>query len=139
MSLKLFSSHYNYGEALVAFSALEAGGYHPVFGNIHYCTMSFMEMEALGGVQILLPQHEHNDAKTWMTYIVKHPIKDFDPLPYRPYGRWFQVSTASFLAGFALLPLLFLPPLVLALLCGGTILLAAALKYGGWYLRLLRL
>lgn len=121
MVQRLFSQHFDYGEGLAAFSALEAGGFHPNFENYHYATLAMIEMEALGGLKINLPEQEVNDAHEWLSFLRDNPITDFDVIERPQFGkagRGIILSSLNPLALFPWLPVLFLP---LALLWIATI------------------
>ena len=123
MSLSVFRRYNNIGDGLVEFSALKAGGFDPVFQNQHYAYAFSLEMLALGGLIILLPDSEADEANEYLTSIKSEPLDDYDPLPEKKYGQWVKASFVGGLSG--LLPMLFLPILFLPsfwLLIAGVIL-----------------
>lgn len=121
MSLSVFRRYNNIGDGLVEFSALQAGGFSPVFQNQHYAYTASLEMLALGGLIILLPDSQTHDARNYLTSLKAEPLEDFDPVPEEKYGQWIKASVLGGLSG-AVLPMVFLPllflPSVLLLLVG---------------------
>ena len=75
MSLTPFKTYTSYGQSLVAFSALRAGGFHPSFQNLHAAQMNMFQALALGGYWIFLPEDEHKDARVWQSFIQTQPIE----------------------------------------------------------------
>jgi hypothetical protein len=61
---------------MVAFSALKAGGFNPIFQNLHSAQINMFEALALGGYWIFLPENEQEDARDWQDWLLKNPIKD---------------------------------------------------------------
>ena len=71
-------------EAVVIFSLLEAGGFHPTFQNYYHGLIAIGYLGALDGIQIMLPSQEIEAAKIYINSI--KPIDDYDPIPDR-WGR----------------------------------------------------
>ncbi len=119
MVQRLFSQHFDYGEGLAAFAALEAGGFHPNFENYHHTTMAIAYIDALGGLKINLPEEEFYDAKDWLSFLRKNPITDFDPIKRKPVLNWIHASLFSMVFSMSPAPwliLFLLPPLFLFVL-----------------------
>lgn len=117
MSLTVFQSYNNIGDGLVAFSALKAGGFDPVFQNVHHAYAASLHMLALGGLIILLPEAQHDEAGEYIATLPDVASKDYDPIQTRSYGQWIKgtvFGTAVF--GVFPLPLYWLPPLWLGLM-----------------------
>jgi len=107
MALKRFSTHYDYGESLTVFAALEAGGFHPTFHAFEHTSIAIAFIDAFGGMQISLPEQEFQPAKNWLIYLYDNPITDFDPIKRRRFGKWKRGTLMS--GGPLFLPIYFLP------------------------------
>ena len=105
-----FASYYELGRAAVAFSALEAGGFHPVFANYSHANIAAMHIIAFGGITILLPEREIAPAAEWIDFLKENPLEADDPIPVRKYGKWFSGTIMLMSAGL-FLPILLMPPL----------------------------
>lgn len=114
---KAFATYYELGRAAVAFSALEAGGFKPVFANYNHANMAAMHIIALGGITIMLPENKIADAADWIQFLKTQPLEDYDPITPRKFGMWKRATVFGFCGGI-LLPILFLPPLIFAGLWG---------------------
>ena len=69
-------------------------------------------MLTLGGLIILIPKNEIDDANAWIFHLHKSaPLKD-EPMLMRKYGMWKRASGLAFLSTGLLLPL-FLFPIIL--------------------------
>ena len=79
MSLVLAHKTNNPANAMVIFSLLENGGFHPMFQNYHHGYIAIGYLGALGGINIMLPEQEVDDAKSFVSSVKE--IEDFDPLP----------------------------------------------------------
>jgi hypothetical protein len=88
MSLVILKRYNNVGEALVAFSSLQAGGFNPSFHNYHHAHIAYLEMLAFGGLILLIPEQEYEHALTFVNSARAVEPLEFDPLPVRKYGRW---------------------------------------------------
>ena len=108
MGLVIFKRYNNIGEALVAFSALEAGGFHPVFHTYHQAYLNGLEMLALGGVIVSMPTNEVAPANEWLKSTQAIPLTG-DPIERQKYGRW---KTAIFTGLMFLVIPLSLPILI---------------------------
>lgn len=71
-----YKAYTSYGDVMVAFSALKAGGFNPIFQNLHSAQINMFEALALGGYWIFLPDDEKDDALEWQRWLSKNPIKD---------------------------------------------------------------
>lgn len=114
MAMIEFQRYMSIGEALVVVSALEAGGYHPVYHNYHHAHNAYLQMMAFGGLIVLIPEQEYEAAQAWIDHIKSVPETEHDPITEHKYGMWKHAySIAAFHSGPALLfvPLLWLPPL----------------------------
>lgn len=65
-------------EAVVIFSLLEAGGFHPTFQNYYHGFIAIGYLGALDGIQIMLPSQEIEEAKTYVHSA--REITDYDPI-----------------------------------------------------------
>ena len=133
MSLVILKRYNNVGEALVAFSSLQAGGFNPFFHNYHHAHIAYMEMLAFGGLILLIPEQEYEYALIFVNSARAVEPLEFDPLPVRKYGRWkstllFLVGARGFLVILAAMYIFIRPKylLLIALLIG-----AAGLAQGG--------
>jgi len=73
---KPYKAYTSYGGVMVAFSALKAGGFNPIFQNLHSAQINMFEALALGGYWIFLPEDEQAEALDWQDWLLKNPIKD---------------------------------------------------------------
>lgn len=91
--------------AVVDFSALQAGGFHPFLRDVHQCTMTPFHMYAYGGVKIDLPADEIDEAVAYIRNLRSEPITDFDPIEEKPakdLGLTF-LAAIGFFPGFLIL------------------------------------
>lgn len=117
MSATIFRRYLKIGEAEVAYSALQAGGFHPSFHNYHHAHYAYLEMIALGGIIVMLPKNEIHDAKEWLSYLQSRPNENYDPIFTQNYTMWKRSSALCLGMGFLFpLPILFLPPLLLLII-----------------------
>ena len=110
MSLVIFNQYMSIGKALVTFSALEAGGFHPSYHNYYHAHIAYMQMIAFGGLIIQIPEHEFEDAKAWIIHLQERPELEGDDIPERKFGMWrHTLAMVSFNSPlFVFLPLLLL-------------------------------
>lgn len=73
-----YKAYTSYGDVMVAYSALKAGGFNPIFQNLNAAQVNMFQALALGGYWIFLPEQEHDEAHDWQTWLRKNPIKDDD-------------------------------------------------------------
>ena len=119
MSLVVFGHYMSIGEALVVNSALQAGGFQPSFHNYHHAYNNFLQMLTLGGLIILIPKQELNEAEKWIQQLRKNSINEATPITSRKYGMWKRASVFTFLSTGLFLPLfLFIPILFALTICG---------------------
>jgi len=71
-----YKAYTSYGDVMVAFSALKAGGFNPIFQNLNSAQINMFEALALGGYWIFLPEDEQRAAIEWQNWLLKNPIKD---------------------------------------------------------------
>ncbi len=116
----IFKKYNNISEALVVFSALEAAEFHPSWHNYHHAHIAYMQMLAFGGLIILLPASEVQDAKAWLAYLGENPVQDGDDLPRRKYGMWkHALSIAAYNSpAIFIVPFLWLKPWVSLIVLG---------------------
>ena len=88
MSLVIFGKYMSIGKALVTFSALEAGGFHPTYHNYHHAHIAYMQMIAFGGLIIKIPEQEFEDAKAWIIHLQESPKLEGDDILERKFGMW---------------------------------------------------
>ena len=67
--------------AVVIYSLLQAGGFHPTFKNYYHGFIAIGYLGALDGIQIMLPSQEVETAKAYIQ--TREPITDYDPIPNR--------------------------------------------------------
>jgi len=77
-------------EAIVIFSLLEAGGFHPSFQNYYHGYVAIGYLGALDGIQIMLPSQEIEAAKHFVESV--NPLEDYDPIPNRWVRDLIQAS-----------------------------------------------
>lgn len=117
MSLVLAHKTNRPSEAIVIFSLLEAGGFHPSFQNYHHGYIAMGYLGALDGIQIMLPSQEIEAAKYYVKSV--SPLEDYDPIP----DRWVRdLIHASILSRNPLFFVLLLSPLVQLVLLAALIL-----------------
>ena len=130
MSLVVFGKYYNFGEALVVHASLHAAGYQPSFHNYHHAHMSYLSLIALGGLIILIPDHQLEDARKLTKDLEDQPAQDHDPISFRKFGRWKRSIFGSFAMVIGLFPLflflIFVPARFLILLITILVLILAA-------------
>lgn len=80
----------NPAEALVIYSLLQSGGFHPIIHNYYYGFISIAELIALDGLRIMLPESEVCSAREFIANT--QPISDCDPIPERPKRDILQAS-----------------------------------------------
>ena len=73
----------SYGSSLVAFSALQAGSFHPLIANEVHTRANHFRALALGGYWIYLPEDELDDAAEWQAWLKTQALPDDDPTPER--------------------------------------------------------
>ena len=127
----VFATYQELGRAAIAYSALEAGGFHPVMADYQHANNAAMYILALGGIRIMLPEHELPDAIAWMTYLKTQEIPADEPIPKRRFGQWFR-ATVMGLAIFTFIPLFFIPPIILFALWFASIILFIILGNLEW-------
>ena len=93
MSLILAHKTNRPAEAVVIFSLLEAGGFHPTFQNYYHGFIAIGYLDALDGIQIMLPSQEIDAAKLYINSI--KPIEDYDPIPNRWVRDLIQASVLT--------------------------------------------
>lgn len=94
MSLILAHKTNRPSEAVVIFSLLEAGGFHPTFQNYYHGFIAIGYLGALDGIQIMLPSQEIDAAKQYISSI--KPIEeDHDPIPNRWVRDLIQASVLT--------------------------------------------
>jgi len=108
MDVVIFNKYNNIGDALVTFSALESGGFHPVFHTYHQSHLNGLEMLALGGIIVSMPSNEVSDAHRWLENIQTSPLVG-DHIEHQKFGRW---KTALFTGTVVFGIPLFLPILI---------------------------
>lgn len=93
-----YKAYTSYGDVMVAFSALKAGGFNPIFQNLHAAHVNIFEALALGGFWIFLPEQEKADAREWQNWLKKNPIKDSDSTIRKKHywGTAFFTAFATF-------------------------------------------
>ena len=96
----------------MTFSALRSGGFHPLLAEYTHANNAAFYILALGGIRVLLPEHEIDDAKAWMAYLRSQALPAETGIKPRKYGRWIR-GTVLFSSTFNFLPILFIPPLIL--------------------------
>jgi len=80
-------------EAVVIFSLLEAGGFHPTFQNYYHGFIAIGYLSALDGIQIMLPSQEIEAAKDYINSV--KPIEDYDPIQNRWVRDLIQASVLT--------------------------------------------
>ncbi len=108
VGLVVFNRYNNIGDALIAFSALEAGGLHPSWHNYYHGHNALMEIIALGGCIIQIPAQEFQEARLHIANLQTQEIDDFDPLPstrlkFLKHSLLFLTTWQIYLFPFALL------------------------------------
>lgn len=101
-----FRAFNNIGEGLVALSALKAGGFTPVFQNEHYAYMQSLEMLALGGIIIMLPDAQHEEAHDYMRFLAETTVETGEPVAHKKHEGWLKSSVFAGLVMPFLLPIL---------------------------------
>lgn len=76
MSQKLYGSYQDVGLANLAFGALEAGGFKPVYGNYAAANIVAGLAGGLSDIQIFLPDNEFDDAKRWMKFLESQELDE---------------------------------------------------------------
>lgn len=97
MGLVIFRRFNDVGQAGIVFSALESGGFHPSWNNYHHANLSNIEMIAFGGMIILLPETEVDDAKIWLENLKNQPILEGDEIPEKKKGLWYVITSRPLL------------------------------------------
>ena len=82
-SVAPYRAYTSYGDSLVAFSALQAGGFHPLIANEIHTRSNHLHALALGGYRIYLPESELDDAAEWQGWLKTQALPDDDPTPQR--------------------------------------------------------
>ncbi|MDB2438618.1 hypothetical protein N9W89_07860 [Hellea sp.] len=80
-------------DAVVIYSLLEAGGFHPTFQNYYHGFIAIGYLGALDGIQIMLPSQEIEDAKVYIKET--KAITDFDPIKNRWIRDLIQASVLT--------------------------------------------
>ena len=93
MSLILAHKTNRPSEAVVIFSLLEAGGFHPTFQNYYHGFIAIGYLSALDGIQIMLPSQEIEAAKDYINSV--KPIEDYDPIQNRWVRDLIQASVLT--------------------------------------------
>ena len=88
MGLVIFKRYSDIGEATIAFSALEAAGFHPSWQNYNHANLANIEMIAFGGLIVQLPASEVADAKAWLSELREQPTQGGDAIPPKKRGLW---------------------------------------------------
>ncbi len=118
MSLTLAHKTNRPSEAIVIFSLLEAGGFHPSFQNYYHGYIAIGYLSALDGIQIMLPSQEIQAAQDYVNSV--KPIEDFDQIP----NHWVRdLIQASILTSNPFFFVFLLSPLVQTVCLAGLIVL----------------
>lgn len=116
MSFVIFRRYGTFPDAMVDFSLLKAHGYTPIFNNYHHASLDFFLMEALGGLIIMLPEQDIEEAKALIESSIPIPEEEYEPVKPDKKNRF---KSAIFMVLHLFSPLwlfLFLPPLLIIVL-----------------------
>jgi len=115
MGALIFRRYNNLPPALVEYSALQSAGFNPSFHNFHHAHNAALELLALGGLIILLPESEIKDARQWIDQRQsENIITDYDPIREAKFGRWKTATFFSLCTTMSVFfPLLLLPAEIL--------------------------
>jgi hypothetical protein len=86
-------------EADVAASALRADGIEAFLGNVHHATAQWGSVQALGGIQIMVPFNRLGDAKELLRGRLKEWSEEADEEPAPRRDRWKAWVLLAFLLG----------------------------------------
>lgn len=108
----VFATYYELGRAAVAYSALEAGGFHPILAEHTHVSNAALYIYALGGLRVMLPENELESAREWMAFLKTKEIYLDEPIPRERLRTKIAGSVMSILLGFPL-PIFLIPPIIL--------------------------
>lgn len=88
-------------EAEIAASRLRADGYDPVLGGAEHAKANALVLQALGGVNLSVPDHQADAARLWLDQLRGGAEQIDDADPHLPVpGR--KVGPAALLAALGL-------------------------------------